>query len=152
VTLARPELEIVEPDQPRLGFEPRGSAQRVSEQMIRAGKARVRAVHGGGRDAGEAQRPWRALDFARERMWVVRLAHAPGAGGDIDEHAPAFDLHRIGRHPVFLEPRFALAGATMEFPVVPGTDDVIAVETSLAQRPAHVVARVRHRPEAPVAE
>src|SRR5262249_40031673 len=53
---------------------------------------------------------------------------------------------------VFLEARLAKAGATMEFPIVPGTNDVVAVETPLPERTAHVIARVRHGAEAPVAE
>src|SRR5689334_13132729 len=50
-------------------------------------------------------------------MRVVRFAHAPRPGRDIDQHAPVFDLDRIGRHPVLLESGLPDTAAAMEFPI-----------------------------------
>jgi hypothetical protein len=45
VAFADAKLEIVQLDQARLRTEVRGGFQGMTEQMIRTGKARVRAVH-----------------------------------------------------------------------------------------------------------
>src|SRR6516165_9578039 len=88
--------------------------------------------------------PWRTFRFARERMRSVRRFGTPRRRRDVDEYAAAFDLHRKGRHAILFESRLPDAGATMELPTVPRTNDVIAVETAVAERPTNVVADVRH--------
>src|SRR5262245_41620999 len=44
------------------------------------------------------------------------------------------------------------AGTAMELPTVPRTNDVIAVETTFAERPTDVVADIRHRTELSILE
>ena len=68
-------------------------------------------------------------------------------GGEVDQHAAVLDFHRIGRHAVFLEAGLAQAAAAVEFPVVPGADDVIAVEPAVAERSADMIAGVGDRAE-----
>ena len=87
-----------------------------------------------------------------ERMWSVRRLFAPCRRRDVDENAPAFEAHREGGHAVLLEAGLADAGAAMEFPAVPWTDDVIAVEPALAQRPTDMIARIRKHAVCSVAE
>src|SRR5262245_3918955 len=82
----------------------------------------------------------------------MQLAGAPGRGGETHQEATGLDLHCIGGHRVLFEARLAFAGAAVEFPVVPGTDDVVPVEPAFAERPADVIAGVRDRPELPVLE
>ncbi len=109
-------------------------------------------IHRRRRDAGEPQRPGRALDLARKRMRIVRRLGALGGGGDVDEQAAVLDLDRIRGNAVGLETGFAEAAAAVEFPVVPGADDVVAVESAFAERAADVVADVRHHAERAVLE
>jgi hypothetical protein len=47
---------------------------------------------------------------------------------------------------VGLETGLAEAGAAVEFPSVPWTDDVILIEMTVAERPADMIARIRQRP------
>ena len=96
--------------------------------------------------------PWRTFRFARERMRSVRRFGTPRRRRDVDEYAGAFDLHREGRHTILFESRLPDAGATMELPTVPRTNDVIAVETAVAERPTDVVADVRHRAKLSILE
>src|SRR6516164_9077965 len=77
-------------------------------------------------------------------MRSVRCFDTPRRRRDVDEYAAAFDLHREGRHTILFESRLPDAGATMELPTVPRTNDVIAVETAVAERPTDVVADVRN--------
>src|SRR4029077_9659026 len=51
-----------------------------------------------------------------------------------------------------LEAWLALAGGAVEFPLMPRTGHVVAVEPAFAERAAHVVAGVRHGAEFVVAE
>src|SRR5205807_5662019 len=46
----------------------------------------------------------------------------------------------ITRYAIVFESRLALAGARVKLPVVPRADDVIAVEPSVAERTADVIA------------
>jgi hypothetical protein len=89
-------------------------------------------------------------DLARQRMRRVRRLGAARGARDVNQHAPALDLDRKCRHAVRLEAGLADAGCAMELPAVPGADDVVAVETALAQRPAHMVADIRHDAELPI--
>src|SRR5580704_15992950 len=63
----------------------------------------------------------------------------------VDQDAAAFDAGRKGGDLVRLEPGLAEAGAAMEFPSVPRTDDVILIEMAVAKRPADMIARIRQR-------
>jgi hypothetical protein len=65
----------------------------------------------------------------------------------IDENAPILDFHGIGRNAILLEAGLADSRATMEFPIVPGTDDIFAVQPALAQRAADMVAGVGNYPD-----
>jgi len=68
-----PELERVELDQLRLRRERAARVlQRSFEQMLGGREPRVFAVHRGGRDSGDAQRPGRTLRRPRQRMRLVR--------------------------------------------------------------------------------
>src|SRR5215831_18415259 len=152
VTLAGAELEIVEPDEPRLDTEVNRRLERTVEQVVGAREARVGRVHDGRRDASETQRPRRTLGFARERMRLVWRLGTPRRRRDVDEHAAALDLDRERRHAILFESRLAHAGAAMELPTVPRTSDVIAVETAFAEWPTDVVADIRHRAELSILE
>ena len=87
VTLAGAELEIVEPNEPRLGAELGGRLERMVEQMVGAREARIGLIHHGRRDAGETQRPRRTLGLARERTenvtLIVRTSKPKMAGGHV---------------------------------------------------------------------
>ena len=61
-------------------------------------------------------------------------------------------LDRIGWNRILLKAGFALAGAAVEFPIVPGADDVFAVEAAFAQWSPDVIAGVRHHAELSVLE
>jgi hypothetical protein len=69
----------------------------------------------------------------------------------IDQHSAVLDLDREGRHTVFLGARFADTTHAVELPVMPWTDDAIAVEATLAERAACVVAGVGDDAEAAIA-
>jgi hypothetical protein len=85
-------------------------------------------------------------------MRVVRLLVPLGRIGDVDEHATAFDLERERGNLVVLESGFAFAGDAVEFPLMPGAHDVIAVEGAVAERSADMIAGVRNGAEFSVAE
>src|SRR5215510_8185648 len=152
VTLAGAELEIVEPNEPRLGAEIDRRLERTIKQIVGAREARVGHVHYGRRDASETQRPRRTFGLARERMRLVRRFGPPRRRRDVDEHAAALDLDRECRHAILFESWFADAGAAIELPTVPRTSDVVAVETAFAERPTDVVADIRHRAEPSILE
>src|SRR5215510_4161666 len=152
VTLAGAELEIVEPNEPRLGAEIDRRLEGIIEQIVGARKARVGHVHYGRRDAGETKWPWRTFGLARERMRLVWRLGTPRRRRDVDEHAAALDLHRKRRHAILFVSRLANAGAAMELPTVPRTNDEIAVETAFAEWPADVIADIRHCAELSILE
>jgi hypothetical protein len=80
----------------------------------------------------------------------VRALSALAAGGKIDQNAAVRDLHRVGGNAVLLETGFTDAAAAVELPIMPGADDIVAIEPALAKRPADVVARIRNRAEFPI--
>src|SRR6516162_4898315 len=84
-------------------------------------------------------------------MRLVRRFCTPRRRRDVDEHAPALDLDRERWHAILFE-SIAHAGEAMELPTVPRTSDVIAVETTFAERPTDVVADIRHRAELSILE
>src|SRR5579871_842707 len=120
--------------------------------MIGAGKTRIARIHGRGRNADEAERPGRANGLARQGMRLVRQLVALGGVRHINKHATLLDLHRKRRNTILFESGFALAGNTVEFPIVPGTDDVIAIEAAFAERSADMIAGVGNRAEHAVLE
>ena len=150
--LAGAEVELVQLDHPRLGAEFAGGFQGMIEQMVRAREARVGGVHRRRRNAGKPQRPRRPLDLARQRMRFVRRLVALAAGVKVDQDAAVLDLDRIGRNAVFLETGLAQAAAAVEFPIVPGADDIVAVQPAVAERSADVVAGIRNRAEFSILE
>ncbi len=152
IALARAKLQRIQRDQPGLRARLLRGFERMPEQMVRAGKTRMRGVHGGSRYAREPKRAGRALRLAGQRMRLMRQLVALGGVGNVDEHVAFFDLHRKRGYAIFLVARLALAGDAVEFPVVPRTNDVVAVEAAFAERPADVIAGMRHRAELPVLE
>src|SRR6516225_6412579 len=152
VTLAGPKLEIVEPYEPRVGAEVTRRLKRMVKQIVGAREARIGRVHYGCRDAGKTRRPWRTFRLAREWMRSVRRFDTPRRRREVDEHAAAFDLHRKRRHAILFESRLPDAGAAMELPTVPMTNDVIAVKTSFAERSTDVIADIRHRAKLSILE
>src|SRR6266446_3132404 len=85
VTLAGAELEIVEPNEPRLGAEVSRRLERKAEQMVGARETRVGHIHDRRRDAGEAQRPGRALGplrLAGISTTVMDMANPRFSGSD----------------------------------------------------------------------
>jgi hypothetical protein len=70
---------------------------------------------------------------------VLRLVTARG-GAEIDVGAAIRDFCLVGRHGVFLETRLAFAGCAMKSPLVPGADNVVAFEGSLAERATDMIA------------
>ena len=153
VALAGAELQRAEPDQPRLARRAAAAAaiawpSRWSEPEKRGLASSIAVVEMPASRSGPGAR-----SILRDSgCGVVRLSRALGRRRDVDQDAAVLDLHRVGGNRVLLEARLALAGAAVEFPVVPGADDVVAVEPALAERAADVVAGVRHRAELPVLE
>ena len=83
-------------------------------------------------------------------MRLVRFTIAFGCTGNIDQDTAALDLHGKGGNAVVFEAWFAEAGTAVEFPIVPGADDVFAVEPAIAERPADMVAGICYDAECPV--
>src|SRR5262249_8807708 len=152
ITLAGAELEIVESNEPRVGAKIARGLDRMVEQIVGARETRVGHVHHGRRDASETKPPRRTFGLARKRMQLVRRFGAPRRRREVNEHAAVLDLHRECRHAILFDSGFADAGAAMELPTMPRTSDVIAVETPVAERPADVVADIRHRAELSILE
>jgi hypothetical protein len=129
VALAGPERELVEAEEARLGPERlSGVRDSVREQLLRPRIARVRPVHDCGRDRGHAEGAGLPPDGSRERVRLVRFLVTRRERPAVDEDAPALHLDGVGRDPVLLEPRLALARPVVEPPLVPGADDVVPVE------------------------
>jgi hypothetical protein len=78
---------------------------------------------------------------------LVRLLGPPCGRSHIDEDTPVLYFHRICGDGILLEAWLALAGTAVEFPVVPGADDVVAVEPAVTKRSADVIAGVGHDAE-----
>jgi hypothetical protein len=85
-------------------------------------------------------------------MRLVWRFGTPRRSRDVDEYAAAFDLHWERRHAILFESRLTDARATMELPTMPGTNNEIAVETALAERPSDVIADIRHCAEVSIFE
>jgi hypothetical protein len=67
----------------------------------------------------------------------------PLAGGvKIYKDAAALDPHRICRDTILFETKLADSTAPVKFPIMPRTDDIIAIQPALAKWAANVVAYV----------
>jgi hypothetical protein len=71
------------------------------------------------------------------------LDRAGGDRFDIHQQPPVFDFRFEAGHPVVFETGLAFAGDVMELVIVPGTDDVVALEAAFAQGTAGVIAGAR---------
>jgi hypothetical protein len=127
-------------------------AQRMVEKVAGAREARVCGIHGGGGNAGETKRAGRVLDLARQRMRRVRLLRTLCRRGNIDENAAVLDLDGVGGNAILLEAGLAEPAAAVKLPIVPGADDVFAIEAPVAQGPARMIARVRDHAESSIPE
>ncbi len=72
----------------------------------------------------------------------MRLLLTLAGSFEIYKYAAVLDLDRISGNAILFETRFAKSAATMKFPVMPGADDVIAVQPTITERSADMVARV----------
>src|SRR3954469_15337635 len=70
----------------------------------------------------------------------------------VDEDAAVLNLRCVCGNRIGFEARLAQSGAAMEFPVVPGAGDVVAIESAIAKRAADMVAGIRHHAEPAVLE
>ena len=59
----------------------------------------------------------------------------------------ALDLDSIDRHALLFVAGLAEAGQSVNLPVGPGADDIVACERAFAQRPTHMVADAGDRGE-----
>src|SRR5439155_11733629 len=148
VALAGSELEIAEPDDPRLAVE-RGPRvlERDLEERFRGRIARIPRVHVGRRDAHHAGRPFLPDRGSRERMWGVRFLPSgrDRLGGHVE--MAVLHLHVVPRHLVVLETGLPLPRQAVELVAVPRTLDEFAVQAPLPQGSAGVVADARDRAE-----
>lgn len=71
------------------------------------------------------------------RVYSVR---SPGRGAVGREEPSVLDFDVVARHGVGFEARFAQPGAPMVLPVVPGTDDELAIQRAVRERATRVVA------------
>ncbi len=141
VALAGAEAELAEADHAPFGAEGLlRVGDRMGEKLFGPGVARVRAVHDRGGEPGHAHGAGRADDGPGQRVGRVGQLVARRSLVGVDEDASVLDLHRVARDPVFLEAGLALSGTEVELVVVPGADDVVAVEAPFAEGAAHVVA------------
>src|SRR5262249_19673610 len=84
-----------------------------------------------------------SLDLALQRMRVVRQLGPRCSRGEVHEHATALHLQAVRRNRVGLEARLAEPRSRVELPVMPRTDNVLAVQRSLAERAGGVIADSR---------
>ena len=68
---------------------------------------------------------------------LFRLFPSLRGGTKIDIDMVALDLNGIGRHTVLFIARLALAGLMMEFPAVPGAQDILASRVPSPKGPPH---------------
>jgi hypothetical protein len=68
-------------------------------------------------------------------MGNVPLFPSLRGGTQIDIDMVALDLNGIGWHTVLFIARLALAGLMVEFPAVPGAQDILVLKSAVSQRP-----------------
>jgi hypothetical protein len=73
-------------------------------------------------------------------MRLMRLLLAFRGRGEIDVEPPVLHFGRIDRNLILLISRLPLTGSMVKLPVVPGTDDIVAVECAFTQRATDMVA------------
>ena len=110
------------------------------EKRVGSRITRIVAIHRRRRDADDADDARFAHDGTRQWMGRMRFLVALRRALEIDEQSSVLDARLITRHAIVFESRLALAGARVKLPVVPRTDDVIAVESSVAERTTDVIA------------
>src|SRR5437762_3904774 len=110
------------------------------EQRIGSRIPRVVAIHHRRRNSNDAHAARLAHHRSRERMRRVRLLVALRRALEIGEETSVLDLEFESRHAVVFESRLAGSFDAIEFPVVPWTDDEVAVDASVAERTADVIA------------
>ena len=66
----------------------------------------------------------------------MRALRALAASGKVDENAAVLDLHRVGGNAVPLETWFTDAATAVKLPIMPGADNIFAIQPALAKRPA----------------
>ena len=86
-----------------------------------------------------AHRAGLALNRSRQWMGCVRFLPARCGGRGPHQHSAVLNFYFVARHGVILEPRLTAASDAMELPVVPWTDDIIAIQPTLTQRSTGVV-------------
>ena len=64
------------------------------------------------------------------------------AGDEVYKDATSVDLDWIGRNAVLFEARLANTATAVKFPIVPGADDIIAIEPTFAEGAANMVAGI----------
>ncbi len=64
----------------------------------------------------------------------------PRAGRQVDVNVIVADLHVVDGHRIAFVAGFTQARAAVEFPIVPGTYDIVPVEIAVAKRPSDVIA------------
>ena len=78
VALAVAERELAQPDEPDVGAPAAEMGQRVLEQAVGGGEARVHGVHAGGGEAEHPRRRARGLGMRLEQMRGLVLEQMPG--------------------------------------------------------------------------
>ena len=69
------------------------------------------------------------------------------SGAKIYDDAAVLNLYRLCWNAILFEARLTNPATSMEFPIVPGADDIIALEPTLAKRASDMVASIRNRAE-----
>src|SRR6185437_3107554 len=80
-------------------------------------------------------------------MWLLSLFLACRGRGKIDIQPVVLHFCRIGWNLILFITGLSVTGSMMKLPIVPGTDDIVAVERPFPQRTAHMVADAGDRSE-----
>lgn len=128
------------------------ACERMIEQVLGRAVARMTGRHGRRGNSKDANRAGIAARITRERMRLVRQAAALRLLCFADQHPAVFDLDVMRRDVIGFVTRFTLTGAPMKLVVMPGADDVVAIERAIAERAADMIADARNRAELAVLE
>src|SRR5262249_47729382 len=91
------------------------------------------------RDPHYADRAGLSRDRTCERMELGRHLLPFRGRRKIDIEPAAFDLGSIAWHLILFVPRFSLTSFMMKLPIMPRTDDIVAVEGTFTQRATHMI-------------
>ena len=141
-SLAGTKLQIVESDQSRVASVFGGRLERGLQQIVRAGIAGRLLVHGGCRKAGDPDRAVGTNDWACQRMRRMWRPVPAGSIVDVDQDAAGFYLHWKSRYPIVLESRLAKTRDPVKLPLMPGADNIVAVQRPFAERAAGMIADI----------